>query len=111
MRAMEKLVDEGRIRFIGVSNFDVEELEAARRELLEHRLACNQVLYHLGYRGIERHILPYCVKQGIAVVGYSPFGHGNFASPQSTGGRVLADCQAAWPHSKAGGAKFPYTPS
>jgi diketogulonate reductase-like aldo/keto reductase len=90
MRAMEKLVDDGMIRFIGVSNFDVKELDAAQRALSKHRLACNQVLYHLGYRGIERRILPYCSKEGIAIVGYSPFGHGIFPSPQSSGGMVLA---------------------
>ena len=91
MRAMEKLVDDGMIRFIGVSNFDVDQLEAAETALSKHRLACNQVLYHLGYRGIERHIQPYCANRGIAVVGYSPFGHGNFPPPESTGGRVLAE--------------------
>jgi diketogulonate reductase-like aldo/keto reductase len=91
MRAMEKLVDDGMIRFIGLSNFDVNELDAAEMALSKHRLACNQVLYHLGYRGIERHILPYCTKRGIAVVGYSPFGHGNFPSPPSPGARVLAE--------------------
>jgi diketogulonate reductase-like aldo/keto reductase len=91
MRAMEKLVDDGGIRFIGVSNFDVDQLHAAEKALSKHRLACNQVLYHLGYRGIERHILPYCAKRGIAVVGYSPFGHGTFPPPESTGGRLLAE--------------------
>lgn len=91
MRAMEKLVEDGMIRFIGVSNFDVDQLDAAEKALSKHRLACNQVLYHLGYRGIERHILPYCAKRGIAVVGYSPFGHGSFPPPQSTGGRLLAE--------------------
>jgi diketogulonate reductase-like aldo/keto reductase len=91
MRAMEKLVDDGSIRFIGVSNFDVDQLDAAENALSKHRLACNQVLYHLGYRGIERHILPYCAKRGIAVVGYSPFGHGSFPPPESNGGRLLAE--------------------
>ena len=91
MRAMEKLVEDGMIRFIGVSNFDVDQLEAAERALSKHRLTCNQVLYHLGYRGIERHILPYCANREIAVVGYSPFGHGSFPPPESTGGRVLAE--------------------
>jgi diketogulonate reductase-like aldo/keto reductase len=91
MRAMEKLVEDGMIRFIGVSNFDVDQLEAAETALSKHRLACNQVLYHLGYRGIERHIQPYCANREIAVVGYSPFGHGSFPPPESTGGRVLAE--------------------
>lgn len=91
MRAMEKLVDEGMIKFIGVSNFDVEQLMEAQKALVKHRIACNQVLYHLAYRGIERELLPYCTENGIAIVGYSPFGHGNFLSSHSRGGKVLAE--------------------
>ena len=91
MRAMEKLVDEGLIRFIGVSNFDVEDLMAAESALRNERMASNQVLYHLGDRGIERRLLPYCARREIAVVAYSPFGHGNFPSPASIGGRVLSE--------------------
>src|SRR5919106_557401 len=91
MRAMEKLVDEGMIKFIGVSNFDVEQLMEAQNALVKHRIACNQVLYHLAYRGIERELLAYCTENGIAIVGYSPFGHGNFLSSHSRGGKVLAE--------------------
>lgn len=91
MRAMEKLVDEGMIKFIGVSNFDVEQLREAQNVLMKHRIACNQVLYHLAYRGIELDLLPYCAKNEIAIVGYSPFGHGNFPSSHSRGGKVLAE--------------------
>jgi diketogulonate reductase-like aldo/keto reductase len=91
MRAMEKLVDEGLIRFIGVSNFDVEDLMAAESALRNEQMASNQVLYHLGDRGIERRLLPYCARREIAVVAYSPFGHWNFPSPNSIGGRVLAE--------------------
>lgn len=91
MRAMEKLVDEGMIRFIGVSNFDVEQLREAQRALKKYRIACDQVLYHLAYRGIEQDLLPYCAEKGIAIVGYSPFGHGSFPSSQSRGGKVLAE--------------------
>ncbi|MDQ3888046.1 MAG: aldo/keto reductase [Thermoproteota archaeon] len=91
MRAMEKLVDEGKIRFIGVSNFDVEQLREAQSALKKYRIACDQVLYHLAYRGIEQDLLPYCAENGIAIVGYSPFGHGNFPSSHSRGGKVLAE--------------------
>jgi len=91
MRAMEKLVAEGLIRLIGVSNFDVEELKAAEKALRNEPIACDQVLYHLGYRGIERRLLLYCTKRKIAVVGYAPFGHGNFPSPHSVRGQVLAE--------------------
>ena len=59
MRAMEKLVAEGMVNFIGVSNFDVVELNEAERALQNERIACDQVLHHLGYRGIERRLLPY----------------------------------------------------
>ena len=90
MHAMEKLVSEGLIRFIGVSNFDLEELKEAEQVLKNEQIACNQVLYHLGDRGIERHLLPYCKEREIAVVGYAPFGHGSFPSCQSRGGKVLA---------------------
>ncbi len=89
MRAMEKLVDEGMIRFIGVSNFDVEQLREAQRALKKYRIACNQVLYHIAYRGIEHDLLPYCAQNKIAIVGYSPFGHGNFPSTQSRRGKIL----------------------
>ena len=90
MRAMEKLVTEGVVRYIGVSNFDVEDLIAAERALRNEPMTSNQVLYNLGDRGIERRLLPYCAQRQIAVVGYAPFGHGNFPSPDSAGGRVLA---------------------
>jgi diketogulonate reductase-like aldo/keto reductase len=90
MRAMEKLVTEGTIRLVGVSNFDLDELTAAENALRNEPLTANQVLYHLGNRGIERRLLPYCAAREIAVVGYAPFGHGDFPSPQSAGGRLLA---------------------
>jgi diketogulonate reductase-like aldo/keto reductase len=90
MRAMEKLVSENVVRYIGVSNFDVEDLASAQHALRNERLACDQVLYHLRERGIERRLLPYCVEHEIAVVGYAPFGHGEFPPPTSAGGRVLA---------------------
>jgi diketogulonate reductase-like aldo/keto reductase len=91
MKAMEKLVKDNLIRFIGVSNFNLKELQDAEQALENERIACNQVLYHLGYRAIEKRILPYCTKQGIAVVGYAPFGHVDFPSPNSAKGKVLED--------------------
>lgn len=91
MRAMEKLVAEGLIKYIGVSNFDIEELKEAEQALKNEQMASNQVLYHLGNRGIERRLLPYCTEKGIAVVGYAPFGHGDFPSPQSAKGQILEE--------------------
>ena len=51
--ALEELVDQGKIRALGVSNFDVADLEEARALLRKHPIACNQVLYHLGERHID----------------------------------------------------------
>lgn len=90
MRALEELVDAGKIRALGVSNFDVSDLEEARVLLQRHPIVCNQVLYHLGEREIEDRLLDYCARQRIAVVGYSPFGTGGFPAAGSAGGNALA---------------------
>ncbi|WP_211326509.1 aldo/keto reductase [Paenibacillus flagellatus] len=75
MEAMAELVRRGYVRFVGVSNFDVDLLEKARAALDGVPLTCNQVAYHLKDRHIERSILPYCMENGITVMGYSPFGY------------------------------------
>ena len=89
MRALEQLVDDGKIRSLGVSNFEVEDLEEARGALRRHPLACNQVLYHLGERTIEEHELPYCRRHDIALVAYTPFGRNDWTD--RAGAHVLED--------------------
>jgi diketogulonate reductase-like aldo/keto reductase len=84
--AFEDLVHAGKIRAWGVSNFDVGDLERAAAVVDPARIACNQVLYHLGERHIEHGVLPWCTKRGVTVVGYSPFGSGSFP-PGRPGGR------------------------
>jgi diketogulonate reductase-like aldo/keto reductase len=74
LAAFEKLQKDGKIRSFGVSNFDVEDLEEAIESLDIGKLACNQVLYNLSNRGIERNLIPFCQKHKIALVGYTPFG-------------------------------------
>lgn len=93
--AFEELLAAGKIRSYGVSNFDEEELARAARIAGEGRIACDQVLYHLGERAIEHAVLPFCEERGIAVMAYSPFGSGRFPPPRSTGGRVLAEIAEA----------------
>lgn len=90
MRALERLVEQGKTRYIGVSNFDVDELRQAQSYLRKVPLACDQVLYHLRERGAEAHLLPYCAQQQIALVGYTPFGRGRFPRKESQPGGILA---------------------
>jgi diketogulonate reductase-like aldo/keto reductase len=93
--AFEELRGAGKIGAWGVSNFDVEDLAETIAIAGEGRVACNQVLYHLGERGIEHRVLPYCEAHRIPVVGYSPFGSGHFPGPGSARGRALAEVAAA----------------
>ena len=93
--AFEDLRQAGKILSWGVSNFDVHELAAARAIAGDGQIACNQVLYHLEQRGIEHAVIPWCVKHGVAVVGYTPFGQRRFPGPRSKGGRVLHEIAAA----------------
>jgi diketogulonate reductase-like aldo/keto reductase len=93
--AFEQLVQAGKIRSWGVSNFDVEDLEEALAIAKPKQIACNQVLYHLRARDIEARVIPWCIRHEVAVVGYSPFGSGEFPSPQSKGGKVLGEIARA----------------
>jgi diketogulonate reductase-like aldo/keto reductase len=95
LAAFEELVQAGKIRSWGLSNFDVDGLEEALRIAGPRRMACNQVLYHLGARDIEAEVLPWCIQHEVALVGDSPFGSGHFPSASSAGGKVLAAVASA----------------
>jgi diketogulonate reductase-like aldo/keto reductase len=92
----EDLQRDGKILSWGVSNFDVDDLNEVVSIAGEGSFACNQVLYHLRERAIEHAVLPWCEEHGVAVVGYSPFGHsGSFPDPHTAQGRVLNQIAAA----------------
>src|SRR5215211_658618 len=91
LAAFDELVRSGKIRAFGVSNFDVDDLEQAVRIAGAGRVACNQALYHLGERHAEADLLDACARNGVALVGYSPFGSGQFPSARSRGGQVLSE--------------------
>ncbi|HEY4447838.1 MAG TPA: aldo/keto reductase [Steroidobacteraceae bacterium] len=88
----EELRRHGKIRTWGVSNFDVPDLEEIRAIAGEGHPACNQVLYHLEERAIEHAVLPWCERNAVAVVGYSPFGSsGRLPGGRTSRGRVLQE--------------------
>jgi diketogulonate reductase-like aldo/keto reductase len=89
MRALARLVEDGKARFVGVSNFDVDEMIEAASYLGAVPLTCNQVLYHLNERGAENGVIPIARERGIATVAYTPFGRGRFPRAQAAAGGVL----------------------
>lgn len=76
MKAMEKLLDDGKIRAIGVSNFAVRDLEEAESILSHADIASDQVRYNLLQRQIEEEVMPYCREEGIAILAYVPLAQG-----------------------------------
>lgn len=71
--ALQELVDEGKIRHVGVSNYDAEQMADFDRTRPVETL---QPPYHLFRRGIEREVLPYTREHDIGVLVYSPLASG-----------------------------------
>ena len=94
MRAMEKLVADGATRHIGVSNFSVEQMIEAQSALSREKIVSNQVEYSLVDRSIETGVLPYCQKEGITVIAYSPLGQGKIPRGNGEGFGVLDEVAA-----------------
>jgi diketogulonate reductase-like aldo/keto reductase len=72
--AFEALRAAGKTRRWGVSNFDTDEMEEVLAAPEGHNCATNQVLYHPDERGIEFDLLPWCRRQKMPVMAYSPLG-------------------------------------
>ena len=72
----EELIEAGAIRYWGVSNFDVGDMEELFRLSGGDACAGNQVLYNLRRRGIEAGLLPWCRERAVPIMAYSPFEQG-----------------------------------
>ncbi len=72
----ERLLEQGKIRAWGVSNFDVDDMEELFTSPGGTACAANQVLYNPEHRGIEHDLLPWCAQNGVTVMAYSPVGQG-----------------------------------
>jgi aryl-alcohol dehydrogenase-like predicted oxidoreductase len=72
-QAVAEFKDEGLVRHIGVSNFDVAQLRRAQAIAPVETL---QPPYSLIDRNVEEEILPFCEREGIGVIVYSPMGSG-----------------------------------
>jgi diketogulonate reductase-like aldo/keto reductase len=85
----------GKIRYWGVSNFDIDDVQELEQIAGGRTAAANQVLYNLTRRGIEWALLPWCHQRGIAIMAYSPIEQGRLAGNATL--RAIAQRQAATP--------------
>jgi diketogulonate reductase-like aldo/keto reductase len=94
MSAMERLVEMGKVRFIGVSNFTLSELRQAQSVLSKARIVSNQVRYSLVDRQPEEGLLQYCDAHQISLLAFSPlatgFDHIRSCDPDDVLGQVAA---------------------
>jgi len=79
MRGMERLVNLGYVRYIGVSNFNIKFLAEARESLSFTDIVADEVEYNLLNRTIEINLLPYAQKEGITIIAYRPLARGELA--------------------------------
>lgn len=91
MAAMEEMKDKGKVVSIGVSNFSLEQTEAAQEALKRSQLASNQVQYSLAHRDIEGDLLPYCEGNNISIICYYPLGHGKLPRARQKMERVCRE--------------------
>ncbi|MFT4031529.1 MAG: aldo/keto reductase [Siphonobacter sp.] len=73
MEALELLIQQGKIRAAGVSNYSVAQVEEARQTL---SIASNQVSYSMLNRSIEKDLVPYALPNNLGIIAYSPMERG-----------------------------------
>lgn len=76
VECMEEFVQQGKIKSWGVSNFDTDDMEELWSVLNGNHCAVNQVLYHLGSRGVEYDLLPWMVQHNVSLMAYCPLAQG-----------------------------------
>jgi len=73
MEAIGRLIEQGKIRAAGVSNYSVEELKTALKVV---PIVSDQVPYSMLKRDIEKDLIPFCLENNIAIIAYSPLQRG-----------------------------------
>jgi aryl-alcohol dehydrogenase-like predicted oxidoreductase len=69
MEAVQRLVEQGKVRAVGVSNYSVPQMQEAEQTVA---VASNQVPYSMLRRDIEHDVVPYCLATNKAILAYSP---------------------------------------
>ncbi|MBI5572107.1 MAG: aldo/keto reductase [Desulfomonile tiedjei] len=81
-KALDRLVEDGKVRHVGVSNFSLSETRRARSTLRRVPLVSMQQEYNILERTAEEAFLPYCREQGLILIAYSPLASGRFPSDE-----------------------------
>ncbi|WP_048150758.1 aldo/keto reductase [Palaeococcus ferrophilus] len=79
LHALEELVDEGLIRYIGVSNFDLKLLKRSQEAMRKYEIVANEVKYSLKDRWVEEGLLDYMKREKMALIAYTPLEKGSLA--------------------------------
>lgn len=93
LRAVDDLVHQGKVRYIGCSNYEAWRLCDAlwtSEHLGLHRIECYQPQYSLVVRDIEQEIVPLCLAKQVGMVVWSPLAGGFLAGKYAPGQRVVA---------------------
>ena len=102
MEAFTTLQRKGKIRYYGVSNFDVDDMKEWWRVQGGSSIATNQVLYNLQRRGIEWDLLPWLRERRVPIIAYSPIEQGRLthekrlATAARSSGLTAAQVALAW---------------
>lgn len=79
VRSLEALAEKGLARYIGVSNFNLEQLSIAVSSTAKHDITVNQVKYSVVDRSVEINLLPFCIENKVTLMAYTPLERGKVA--------------------------------
>jgi len=82
MEAVAQLIKQGKVRYAGVSNYDVDQMKEAEKFIL---LVSNQVPYSMVKRDIEADVIPYSIEKNIGILAYSPIQRGLLSGKMKPG--------------------------
>jgi aryl-alcohol dehydrogenase-like predicted oxidoreductase len=95
MGALSEVVRAGKVRYIGFSEWPIEQIEAALKMVEMSRFVSSQPQYSLLHRAPERALLPLCERQGISQIVWSPLAQGVLTGKYAPGARVPSHSRAA----------------
>lgn len=95
IEVMEQLKKTGKIKRWGVSNFDIDDMQELWQAIDGKQCCVNQVLYHLGSRGIEYSLLPWCKEHNVTTMAYCPIAQGGSLRAELMTNKVVKEVAEA----------------